>query len=315
MTRVAVTSRSFSRHPVLRAELLDRYPEVTFNDDGLSLGGSALVHYLSGHEKAIVALETLDAATLDALPDLHVVSKYGVGFDLLDLQTMARRGMRLGWTGGVNRRSVAELAIAFMIALLREIPAATAELRAGTWKNRIGRQLSDRTVGIVGCGHVGKDLVILLRAFGCRVIAHDILDFPDFYAAHDVTPVGLEDLLRDADVVTLHLPLDDTTRGILDRQRLALMKPDAVLINTARGGLVDETVLREMLESGRLAGAGFDVFAVEPPEDVALFDLPNFLATPHIGGSAAEAILAMGRAAIAGLDDARVPGNGWPPGS
>jgi len=315
MTRVAVTSRSFSKHPVLRAELLDRYPDVTFNDDGTRLAGQALIDFLGGHDRAIVALETVDAKTLESLPDLRVVSKFGVGFDLLDLTAMARRGIRLGWTGGVNRRSVAELAIAMMIALLREVPVATAELRAGTWKNRIGRQLSDRTVGIVGCGHVGKDLAGLLRVFGCRVIAHDILDFPDFYAAHEVTLVGLEDLLRQADVVTLHLPLDETTHGILDRDRLALLKPDAVLINTARGGLVDETALGEMMATGRLAGAGFDVFATEPPEDFTLLDLPNFLATPHIGGSAVEAILAMGRAAIDGLDDARVPGNGWPPGS
>jgi len=315
MTRVAVTSRSFSKHPVLRAELLDRYPDVTFNDDGTKLAGQALIDFLGGHDRAIVALETVDAKTLESLPDLRVVSKFGVGFDLLDLTAMARRGIRLGWTGGVNRRSVAELAIAMMIALLREVPVATAELRAGTWKNRIGRQLSDRTVGIVGCGHVGKDLAGLLRVFGCRVIAHDILDFPDFYAAHEVTLVGLEDLLRQADVVTLHLPLDETTHGILDRDRLALLKPDAVLINTARGGLVDETALGEMMATGRLAGAGFDVFATEPPEDFTLLDLPNFLATPHIGGSAVEAILAMGRAAIDGLDDARVPGNGWPPGS
>lgn len=315
MTRIAVTSRSFSKHPVLRAELLQRYGDVTFNDEGTKLEGPDLISFLDGHDRAIVALETVDADALERLPELQVISKYGVGYDLLDLRTMARRGIRLGWTGGVNRRSVAELAIAFMIALLREVPAATADLRAGTWKNRIGRQLSERTVGIIGCGHVGKDLAVLLRAFGCRVIAHDVLDFPEFYAAHDVTPVDLETLLRQADVVTLHLPLDGTSRGILGRERLVLMKPDAILINTARGGLVDEAALREMLESGRLAGAGFDVFAVEPPEDIAFFELPNVLATPHIGGSAAEAILAMGRAAIAGLDSARVPGDGWPPGS
>ncbi|MCB2100609.1 MAG: phosphoglycerate dehydrogenase [Rhodobacterales bacterium] len=301
-TRVAVTSRSFSRHPVLRAELAARYPNVTFNDEGLSLKGDALADYLAGHDKAVIALETVDGPLLDRLPDLKVIAKYGVGLDMLDLDAMTARGVSLGWTGGVNKRSVTELVLSFAIALLRHVPAANAEVRSGTWRQHVGRQLTDRTVGIVGCGHVGKDLATVLRALGCRVLAHDIKDFPDFYAAQGVEPVGLEDLLRTADVVTLHLPLDASTRGILSADRLALLRPDAILINTARGGLVDEAMLKAMLLDGRLAGAAFDVFATEPPEDAALIALPNFLATPHIGGSAEEAILAMGRAAIAGLD-------------
>jgi len=123
------------------------------------------------------------------------------------MAAMARRGVRLGWTGGVNRRSVAELAIAFMISLLRHIPLASRELRDGIWNNRKGRQLSDRTVGIVGCGHIWKDLASLLRAFECRVLVNDIIEFPEFYAAHQLEPVGLENLLRRADIVTLHVPL------------------------------------------------------------------------------------------------------------
>ncbi|MCB0307242.1 MAG: phosphoglycerate dehydrogenase, partial [Calditrichaeota bacterium] len=170
-----------------------------------------------------------------------------------------------------------------------------------------------RTVGIVGCGNIGKDLTPILRAFGCTVLAHDILDFPEFYAAHQVTPLGLEALLRRADVVTLHLPLDDSTRNILSAERLALLKPEAVLINTARGGLVDEAALKRMLIEGRLSAAGFDVFATEPPEDLDLLQLPNFLATPHIGGSSEEAILAMGRAAIRGLDENAIPTADYPP--
>jgi D-3-phosphoglycerate dehydrogenase len=307
MARVAVTSRSFSRHPVLRAELLARYPETTFNDAGAILKGPALLDFLKGHERAITGLERLDEAVFAAVPELKVVAKYGVGLDMLDLAAMRRRGVRLGWTGGVNRRSVAELAVAFAIALLRHVPAASLEIRAGTWRQHVGRQLTGKTVGIVGCGHIGKDLAVLLKAFDCRVLAHDIRDYADFYRTHGVVPVGLEELLRCSDVVSLHLPLDDSTRGMLSAERLALLRPDAVLINAARGGLVDEAALKAMLKDGRLAAAAFDVFAIEPPADAELLALPNFLATPHIGGSAEEAILAMGRAAIAGLDDNRVP--------
>jgi D-3-phosphoglycerate dehydrogenase len=300
-TPVAVTSRSFSRHPVLRGELLARYQNVRFNDSGELLEGDALVGFLRGHAKAITALECLDASVFEAVPELRLVSKYGVGLDTIDCDAMARHGVRLVWTPGVNRRSVAELAIAFMIDLMHRVPEATQVTGEGQWRQVIGRQLSDRTVGIIGCGNVGKDVVILLQPFRCRVLTYDIRDYGGFYRQHGVTPVGLEDLLSASDVVTLHVPLDDSTRNMIDRAHLGLMRRDAVLVNTARGGLVDEAVLKTMLEEGRLAGAAFDVLGVEPPEDWGLVQLSNVIVTPHIGGSAEEAILAMGRAAIDGL--------------
>ncbi len=306
-TPIAVTSRSFSAHPVLRAELLERYSDVQFNDQAKSLSGEGLIEFARGRRKLITALERLDEAVFAALPELEVVSKYGVGTDMVDMAAMARHGVCLGWTGGVNRRSVSELVVALIISLLRHVPSVNREVRDGTWKPRVGRQISGRTVGIIGCGHIGKDLTPILRAFGCTVLAHDILDFPEFYAAHQVEPVGIEDLLRRADIVSLHVPLDESTRNMLSAERLALMKPDALLINAARGSLVDEDALKTMLLEDRLAGAGFDVFSTEPPQDLELLRLPNFLVTPHIGGSAEEAILAMGRAAIEGLDRNAVP--------
>jgi phosphoglycerate dehydrogenase-like enzyme len=313
--RVAVGSRSFSRHPVLRAELTAAFPDVTFNDAGASLAGEALVEYLRGHDAAVIALERVDAALLDALPELHVIAKYGVGCDGLDLAAMAERNVRLGWTGGVNKRSVAELVIAFAVALLRHVPAANAELRSGIWRQHVGRQLSDRTVGIVGCGHVGLDTARLLRAFGCRVLGNDIRDLSSPFAEIGIENTGLDALLAESDIVTLHVPLDDTTRNLMNAARMAQMKPDAILINAARGGIVDEAALLTALTEGRLGGAAFDVFATEPPGDSPLLALPNFMATPHIGGSAEEAILAMGRAAICGLTENAVPKPGdacWP---
>jgi len=313
MTRIAVGSRSFSKHPVLRAELAAKYPDTTFNDAGLALKGEVLIDYLRGHEKAVIALEPITAAVLAELPELKVISKFGVGYDNLDLAAMAERGVALGWRGGVNKRAVSELTICFAIDLLRHVTRSHQEIREGDWKLRPGRQLSERTVGIVGCGHVGKDLAVLLRAFGCRVLAHDILDFPEFYETHGVEACGLEELLGTADIVTLHLPLDPSTENIISADRLALMRADGFLINAARGGLVDEQALKTTLLEGRLAGAAFDVFATEPPEDPDLLNLPNFLATPHTGGSTDEGILAMGRAAIAGLDDNRIPEPGVHP--
>ena len=287
---------------------MQRYSAVTFNDAARRLAGRELIDFLRGHDRAITGLERLNDRVFAQLPELRVISKYGIGLDMIDLEAMVRHGVKLGWTGGTNKRAVSELVISCTIAVLRKVPRANLDLRTGTWYQHQGRQISGKCVGIIGCGHIGKDLAVLLKAFGCRVLANDILDFAEFYARHGVEATDLESLLRQSDVVTLHVPLDASTRNILSAERLALMKPDAVLINAARGGLVDEVCLKEMLKSGRLAGAALDVFAVEPPEDPELLNLPNLLATPHIGGSAEEAILAVGRAAIDGLDNAAVPG-------
>jgi phosphoglycerate dehydrogenase-like enzyme len=296
---IAVTSRSFSRHPTLRAELLDRYENVTFNDEGKSLAGEDLVTFLRGKVKAITALERIDDAILSQLPELEVISKVGVGIDMLDAGALERHGVRLAWTPGTNSRSVSELALALTLALLRGVVEANAELRAGAWRQKKGTTLTGKTVGIVGFGNVGRDLASLLRAFECRLLAYDNREV----AEPGVEQVELDELLRTCDVVTLHLELNDATRGLLGREQLELLRLEAVLVNTSRGGLVDEEALKELLRDRRIAGAAFDVFAVEPPGDAELLNMPNFLATPHIGGSTEEAILAMGRAAIAGLEE------------
>jgi phosphoglycerate dehydrogenase-like enzyme len=301
-SRVAVASRSFSRHPELRRELLAKYTQVTFNESGQALAGTELVEFLKGHDKAITALEIIDDKVLMHLPQLRIIGKYGVGLDMIDLDAMDRYGVQLGWTGGVNKRSVAELVIAAAISLLHRTQESHAEVRAGQWRQLQGRQLSGRTIGIVGCGHIGKDVATLLRAFGCRVLAHDIKDFPDFYEANKVIPLSLDGLLAESDVVSIHLPLDAHTRLMFSAERLKLMKKGACLINFARGGIVDEAALKHLLKDGHLAGAALDVFNEEPPLDLEFLNLPTLIATGHIGGSTAEAVLAMGRAAIAGLD-------------
>ena len=309
---IGVASRSFARNAALRAELSARYPNVSFTESPDILHGDALVAFLRGHDHAIVGLEPVDDRVLAALPELTVISKYGVGLDGLDLPALARRGIRLGWTGGVNKRSVAELTLAFAIALLHRVPECDVALRRGEWQKLVGRQLSGRTVGIIGCGFVGKELVRLLEPFECRVLAHDIRDYAEFYRAHHVTAAPLAHVLEVSDLVTLHVPLDRTTRGMIGADELALMRPGSILINAARGGLVDEDALADALERGHLAGAACDVFQMEPDANPRLLALPTFLGTPHIGGATEEAQLAMGRAAIDGLETARVPDDNWP---
>jgi phosphoglycerate dehydrogenase-like enzyme len=301
-TPVAVTSRSFSRHEILRAELLERYACVTFNDAGRSLGGEDLVDFLAGHPLAITALETIDEAVLSRLPELRAISKVGVGIDMLDLEAMKRHDVRLAWSRGTNARSVSELAVNFMLALLRHLPTVTRLVRDGEWRQVQGRTLTGRTVGIVGFGHVGRDLAALLSPFSCRVLAYDVAPLNDL-PAH-VEESSLKSLLAESEIVTLHTVLSEETRHILSRERIESMRSGALVINTSRGGLVDEEALFDALSSGQLAGAALDVFSVEPPGGHPLLGLDQVIVTPHVGGSTAEAVLAMGRAAIAGLSAA-----------
>ena len=300
--QVAVCSRSFSKNLTLRKELLNQYKKVTFNDEGLKLQGDSLIAFLRDHQKAITALETIDDYVLSQLPELNVISKFGVGIDMIDVKAISKYGKKFGWTGGVNKRSVSELVISFAIALLRHVPASNREVISGTWRQHVGGQLSGRTIGVIGCGHIGKDLIKLLQPFECSILVNDIRKYEDFYKKYNVEYVEIEELLKRSDIVTLHVPLDESTKDMITVDRLALMKKSAILINVARGGLVDEIALKNMLLDKRLSGAAFDVFLEEPPQDQELLSLPNFLVTPHIGGSSQEAILAMGRAAIQGLD-------------
>ena len=312
--RVAVASPSFCQHPVLRAELLARYPDAALNPSPHRLEGEALVAFLRGHDVAVVGLEHMTAGVLAALPELRVVAKLGTGTDMLDLAEMRRRGIRLGWAPGANALSIAELVIAFAMIALRHLDDLNAALRRGERPpQRMGRLLTGRVVGLHGCGHIGQHVVRLLAPFGCAVLAYDIADRRDFYATHRVEAVSLNDLLARAEVLSLHVPLTPATRGLYGPALLDRLRPDCVLINTARGEIVDEAALAECLRDGRLAAACADVFATEPEIDQALIDLPNFFATPHIGGSAEEARLAMGRIALDGITRNAVPEAGVPP--
>ena len=312
--RVAVPSLSFCQSEVLRAEILAEYPDVRFNEDHRRHGEDELIEFLADRDAAVMGLEPLTGRMLDALPDLKVVSRMGVGLDNIDPALLKARGIRMGWTGGTNSLSVAELTICFAIAGLRHVGPLNHAMRAGERPvQRMGRHLSGRVVGLHGCGNVGKAVVRLLQPFGCEVVAWDIRDYPEFYREFAVSPVSMDEMLARAEVLSLHIPLNESTRGLYSAGVLDRLQPGCVLINTCRGGIVDEAALRDRLIDGRIAAACFDAFAIEPPTDDALLNAPNFLATPHVGGSAEEARLAMGRAAIRGLSENAVPEPGVHP--
>jgi len=303
MKTLAIASRSFSKNQALRAEVLKIYPDAKFNDEGLSLSGEALIDFLSGYEKAILALEIIDESILSRLPDLKVIGKYGVGLDMIDLHAMQKHEVELGWTGGVNKRSVSELVVSFAIYLLHRVVFANNEVKKGEWYQVKGRQLTGRTFGIIGCGHIGKDLVKLLAPYNCTVLVHDVINYSDFYKQNNITAVSLDTLIKSSDIVSLHLPLNKSTKNIINEDVIKNLKKDSIFINIARGGLIDEDALERALLAGNIGGAALDVFAVEPPINTNIASLENVIVTPHIGGSTEEAIYAMGMAALNGLDN------------
>ena len=174
---------------------------------------------------------------------------------------------------------------------------------------RVTRWAASSAAGWSGCmaGFVGKEVVRLLQPWNCTILACDIRDFPDFYREYGVEAVSMDELVERSEVLSLHIPLNDSTRGLYTGEVIDRMRDDAVLINTCRGGIIDEAALKQRLLDGRLAAACIDAFAVEPPADDELLNAPNFLCTPHIGGSAQEARLAMGRAAIDAIADNFLP--------
>jgi D-3-phosphoglycerate dehydrogenase len=298
--RLLVTPTSYGKNdPTLRSELESQVGEVIYNPTGKPLSSAEVAKLLPGIDGYIAGLDAIDRAALAAADRLKVISRYGVGYDNVDVEAAREKGIRVTNTPGANSGSVAELALALMLALARQIPEAAQAARQGRFPRLAGVAIEKKTVGILGLGAIGKQLARRLEGFDCRVLAYE--PYPDlaFAKEHGVELVGLEELLPQADFVSLHVPLLPETRNLVDRAFLAKMKPGAYLVNTSRGESVDEDALLEALKSGHLRGAGLDAFKQEPPDPSnPLLALPQVIATPHLGAQTDGATNAMGWAAL-----------------
>lgn len=232
---------------------------------------------------------------IEAAKKLKLIQKYGIGVDKIDLRAAAKCGVPICISAGVNAVAVAETAIALMLAVYKRLCVAHNSVRAGQWLKwelRTGcYELWQKTAGLIGAGAIGRAVAKRLsHGFECRVLYYDVCRLsPEAEAAHGMSYASMEELLRQADIVSLHLPLLPETRGLIGAKALATMKPRAVLINTARGGVVDEPALIEALRKGTIAGAGLDVFAKEPPDrDNPLLQMDNVVVTPHNGGGTVD---------------------------
>ena len=301
--RIKVTSRSFSRHPVLKQELLDIFPNSVFNTDGPPTGLPNIVEFLNDADGMVLGLEKMDHQVLQQLNNMKIIAKYGVGLDNLDVEAAKELGIEVGWTGGVNKRSASEQALGFMLGLSRNLFFSSFPLKDGRWEKEGGAFLTGKTVGIIGCGHIGTDLIYLLQPFNCRILICDILDKSGVVDTFGVTQVSQEELLAEADMISLHVPLTELTQSMVNENFLQKMKPTAHLVNNSRGPVVKQQDLKNALQKNIIAGAALDVFESEPPEDIEFLSLPNLMVTPHIGGNANEAVLAMGRSAIRHLKE------------
>jgi phosphoglycerate dehydrogenase-like enzyme len=285
-------------------ELLEKGGHRLFICDTRGMADAELLQFVRDADILLLSYRPLSRAVIEACPNLKLICVAFTGLDHVDQEACRARGIILRNAAGYAVHAASELAIGLMIAVLRRIVSADAAIRAGR-DNRefVGHELSGKTLGIVGCGAIGLQVARLGNAFGCRLLGfeHHVLRIDDLA----IDQVELDDLLSRSDIVSLHLPLTAETRGLIGFQQLARMKPSAILINTARGPIVDQAALIEALVQNRLAGAGIDVFDMEPPlpANHPIFQAPNSVLLPHVGFETVEAISAKADRALQQLEN------------
>ncbi|MBI2873224.1 MAG: phosphoglycerate dehydrogenase [Chloroflexi bacterium] len=291
MARILVTD------PIARegVALLEQHHQV---DVRLGLPPAELKAAIGEYEGLVVRSETkVTADVIEAGQRLQVIGRAGVGVDNIDLDAATRRGVTVVNAPTGNVVAAAEHTVALMLAMARNIAQADASLRRGEWRRRdfVGVGLRNKTLGIVGLGNVGSEVARRARPLVTRLLAFDPFVPQEYARALGVELTDLDTLLSTSDFITIHTPLTDSTRGMIGKRQLDMMKPGVRLVNVARGGLVDEQALAEALESGKVAGAALDVFDREPPQDSPLLKSGKVVATPHLGGSTAEAQVEVAR--------------------
>ena len=296
--KIAVITPLFSRSPELMKELTTYFPDVKHNADNTLKTQEEIIAFLDNVDGAIVGRETINDAILRACPKLKILSRYGVGLDNLDLDAMKQRGVKLGWSGGTNSNSVAEITLSFMLSLIRNLHIATTLLKNGTWKVNGGRELTGKTIGLFGFGHISKRLIELLAPYHCTILVYNRTHDAGEAQKYGITFATKERIIEEADIISIHLPLTPESQNLFSTQEFQAMRKDAFIINTARGGIIDEEALKVALKNGEIAGAALEAFVVEPPQDKELIALPNLICTPHLGGNSKESILAMGVSCI-----------------
>lgn len=291
MAVILTTPRSFAGCKRARDLLQQAGHEVRVQTAAKPYTANELLPVIQGVDALIAGLDEINSEVIKAsAPTLKVIARNGAGYNNIDMEAARRYGVLVTVTPGANSISVCELAFALMMALARKAHLMDGNIRQGRWLRVPGSELFEKTLGVLGTGAIGSELIKRCRAFGMKVLAYDLFPNEELSRNYAVTYTNLETIYREADYLSLHLPSTAQTDRIINAGAIALMKQGATIINTARGELIDEAALLAALESGRLAGAGLDAFTHEPFIDQRFFHLDNVIMTPHSGAYTAESV-------------------------
>lgn len=292
MYKIVSTSPTFGKYSLDPVHFLESEGcEVVILPAEISHNEERLAKALEDVDGLIVGVEKITSNVLRQVPKLKVIAKHGAGVDNIDLQAAAEKDIPVAFAPGANRHAVADLAMGLMLSLGRHIPRSYAQVREGEWPRVIGFELFGKTLGVIGTGRIGKEVIRRAQGFQMKILAYDL--YPD-QELSGVTYVSLDQLYRESDFITIHTDLNDQSQAMIATPQLESMKSTVFIVNTARGGIVDERDLFHALKEGRIGGAALDVFAVEPAGQSPLLDLPNFIATPHMAGYTYEALREVG---------------------
>lgn len=277
--------------------------ELVFNTSGKPLSEDELIPLLKDCDGYIAGLDEITEKVISASSKLKIISRYGAGYDRVDIEAAKKYGIKVTNTPGVNAQAVGELTFGLILAAARNIPHLSEETRKGSWIRSTGMELKGKTLGILGLGAIGKVVAACARGFGMHVLAYDPYIDQIYCGNHEIEAVSFEMLMSRSNVVSLHLPLLESTYHMIDREAIGRLPDGAILVNASRGGIIDEDAAYEALKSGKLFGLGLDAFETEPPKASKLFEFDNVIATPHTGAHTREATEHMADLSIKNLMD------------
>lgn len=292
--KVLISSRSFGKVNSDAVDILKKAGlEPVINPYGKKLSEEEILKFIDDEVVGIIAgTENITKNVITHANSLKVISRYGVGLDNIDLEAAKQKGILVYNTPDTPAIAVAELTLSLMLNLLKKISKLDRNIRSGNWKAEMGNLLSEKNVGIVGLGRIGKKLVELLKPFNVKLFVCEIKPDKSFISKHKINLVSLDDLLVKSDIITLHLPSTEQTKKIIGEKEISKMRRNAIIINTARGSLIDEKSVYNALKEGKIAGAAIDAFEEEPYKG-KLIELDNVILTPHIGTATIETRLDM----------------------
>ena len=290
--KILITPRAFAKNGMKEIEKLKQQGwEIHLNDTGKSYSHEEFVKYAKDVDGIIIGVDIADREMLKSCKNLKAIAKYGVGVDNIDLDTAKELGIKISRTVGSNSVSVAEHTIALMFACAKRIVDGAINVKNGKWNKNYEIELMGKKIGIIGFGNIGRHVGRLAQGIGMNVCAYDVFPINEKYAKeHNIQICLLDELVRTSDVITIHTPLTSETKDMINAERLKEMKTTAIVINAARGGIINEADLYEALVNKEIFASGFDVFSTEPPKtDEKLLRLDNFILTPHAASKTLEA--------------------------